>query len=187
MLLGAILQARFFLALDPEVITSCCGSLFSRGGATLGADLASLPAAPTAATLWGTAGAAALAGIAHARWGGGGLAATLGAASALALVAGLAGVASFVSPYVYELPAHRCPFCLLHPEYGRIGYALYAALLAGAVCGIGAAALQPFRAVPSLGAALPRVQRRLELAAAAAFALFAALAGWEVLASGLAA
>jgi hypothetical protein len=184
-LLGAAVQARFFLGLQPEVITSCCGSLFSRGGGTLGAGLAALPPGPTAAALWGTAGGAALAGAAHARWGGGALAAALAVLSGLALLAGIAGVVSFVSPYVYELPAHRCPFCLLRPEYGRAGYVLYAALLAGAVCGIGAGALQPFRAVPSLAGALPRLQRRLAVAAAAAFALFAALAAWEVLASHL--
>jgi hypothetical protein len=178
-------QARFFLGLEPEVITSCCGSLFSEGAGALGGSLAALPHVPTAAALWGTAVAAALAGAAHARRGGGPLAAALALLSALALVAGLAGVVSFVSPYVYELPAHRCPFCLLRPEYGRVGYALYAALLAGAVCGIGAGALQPFRSIPSLAERLPRLQRRLAWTAALAFALFAAIAAWKVLASNL--
>ncbi len=31
----------------------------------------------------------------------------------------------FFSPYIYELPTHRCPFCLLHKEYYFIGYFLY--------------------------------------------------------------
>ncbi len=31
----------------------------------------------------------------------------------------------FFSPYIYELPTHLCPFCLLQKEYYFIGYLLY--------------------------------------------------------------
>ena len=58
LLLEGGLQARFFLSLDPEVITSCCGSLFSRGGAGPGALLAELPPLTAAVALYATAGAA---------------------------------------------------------------------------------------------------------------------------------
>ena len=106
---------------------------------------------------------------------------------AAALAVGLAALVSWVSPYVYELPTHRCPFCLLHAEYGWIGYPLYAALLGGAVAGMGVGALVPARRIPSLSAAVPALQRRLALAAAVLFAAFAALVTWKVLASHLAA
>ena len=188
----AVLQARYFLALEPEVITSCCGSLFSRGGTSgVGAGLAALPAAPLAVALYATAGAAGGAGAAIGRWWrgarGAALAVLLGAAAALALAAGLAAVVSWVSPYVYELPTHRCPFCLLQAEYGWVGYPLYATLLGGAVCGMGAGVLVPARRVPSLAEAVPALQRRLAIAAAVLFALFAAIVTWKVLASHLAA
>ncbi len=32
----------------------------------------------------------------------------------------------FFSPYIYELPTHKCPFCLLQSEYYFIGYFIYA-------------------------------------------------------------
>lgn len=192
LLAEGVLQARWFLSLEPEVITSCCGSLFSRGASSAaGAGLAALPAAPVAIALYATAGTAGTAGAALARWwrgaGGAALAVLLAAAAGLALVAGLAGLVSWVSPYVYELPAHRCPFCLLQAEYGWVGYPLYGTLLGGAVCGLGAGVLVPARRVPSLAAAVPALQRKLALAAAALFALFAALVTWKVLASHLAA
>jgi hypothetical protein len=42
----AVLQWIYFLSLRPDVITSCCGSLFGAGNAGLSAELASLPAFP---------------------------------------------------------------------------------------------------------------------------------------------
>ena len=65
----------------------------------------------------------------------------LAAASALAFVATIAGIISFISLYIYEHPHHHCPFCILKPEYGYQGYwALRAAVRchgggAGGGCG----------------------------------------------------
>jgi hypothetical protein len=187
-----VLQARYFLALEPEVITSCCGSLFSKGGTSaVGAGMAAIPAAPLAVALYATAGTAGGAGAAFGRWwrGGGGvaLALVLAVAAALALGVGLAALVSWVSPYVYELPTHRCPFCLLQREYGWVGYPLYGTLLGAAVCGMGVGVLVPARRIPSLAAAVPVFQRRLAIVAAALFAIFVALVTWKVLASHLAA
>ena len=35
----------------------------------------------------------------------------------------------FFSPYIYELPTHTCPFCLLHQENYFIGYFIYFSLI----------------------------------------------------------
>jgi hypothetical protein len=179
------LRARFFLGLDPEVITSCCGSLFSRGGRSVGASLAELPALPTALAFYGATGAAALAGLAFRRWPRPATAAALGALSALTLPAGLAGIVSHLSPYVYELPTHRCPFCMLQGAYGGVGYLLYGALLGGAVCGMGAALLAPLGRAPSLAGPLPPFLRRLALASAVLLGAFAGLSAWLVATSHL--
>ncbi len=37
--------------------------------------------------------------------------------------------------YHYEVLQHRCPWCLFLPEHGRVGYLLFAALLAAALEG----------------------------------------------------
>jgi hypothetical protein len=183
LLAEAWLLARYFTALRPHVITSCCGSLFGRAGEGLGAELAALPARPAAAALLATAGGAALAAFTLRRRGRGALA--LGALSAAALPASLAAVISWVSPYVYELPAHHCPFCLLQPEYGRVGYPLYGTLLAGCLAGMGAGILAPFRKVASLAGALPALQRRLAGWALALLGAFLLLVAWLVMASPL--
>jgi hypothetical protein len=177
------LQAAYFGGLAPEVITSCCGSLFGEGGRGLGADLASLPPRAAAALLVATL-ALALAALARLRLTGRGAVAA-GLLSAAALPVGLAAVVSVISPYVYELPTHHCPFCLLQREYGWLGYPLYGALLLGAVAGAGVGVLHPFRATPSLAVPLPALQRRLAGAALLGLGAFAALSAWKVLASGL--
>jgi hypothetical protein len=73
----------------------------------------------------------------------------------------IASLISFISPAVYELPTHHCPFCVLQKEYGYIGYLFYAALLGGAVTGMGVGVLNSFRSVPSLAVIIPSMQRRL--------------------------
>jgi hypothetical protein len=181
----ALLQARFFAGLSPEIITSCCGSLFSRGGAGPGALFAALRPSAAGVALYATSAFAVAAGAAFVVTGRSGVGYALAAGSALAATVGLVGVVSFVSPYVYELPAHRCPFCLLQAEYRWVGYPLYVALLGGAVAGIGAGLLTPFRHHASLAARLPALQRRLALTATVLFGAFAALTAVLVLTSRL--
>jgi len=35
----------------------------------------------------------------------------------------------FFSSYIYELPSHRCPYCLLQSDYYFIGYAIYFSMI----------------------------------------------------------
>jgi hypothetical protein len=183
LLAEAVLQAGYFLSLRPEVITSCCGSLFGSRGSGVGSDLASLPPRVAAAGLAATAGGSVAAALAFRRWPAAGWA--LAALSAAALPASLAAVISWLSPYVYELPTHHCPFCLLQGEYLGVGYAIYGALLGGSLAGMGVGVLMPARRVPSLAAAVPRIQRRLAAAAAGLLGALLLLAAWIVLSSEL--
>jgi hypothetical protein len=38
---------------------------------------------------------------------------------------------AFFSTYVYEMPHHHCPFCLLQGDYHYVGYLMYATLFFG--------------------------------------------------------
>jgi hypothetical protein len=176
-------EVAWFRGLHPEVITSCCGSLFSRTGRGIGAELAALPPRLAGALLLGTVGGAVVAALGFRRTGKGGL--LLAGLSAAALVASLAGMVAFVSPYVYELPTHHCPFCLLQREYHFIGYPLYATLLGGSVAGMGVGLLSLLGGAESLATALPARQRRLAGLAALLLGSFAALVAGAVLSSGL--
>jgi hypothetical protein len=92
---------------------------------------------------------------------------------------------SFISIYIYELPTHHCPFCLLHQEYGYVGYFLYAAILTSTVTGMGAGIIDPFRIIPSLRQVIPPQQKKLVLTSMIATAVFLAISGYAVLSSNL--
>ncbi len=179
------LQLKYFLNLRADVITSCCGSLFSEQGPTLASEASGMEAQPAILLFYSALGAAVFANGLHAglrqRWSG--YLAAL--ASAAAFVAAIVGVLSFVSLYVYEHPHHHCPFCLLKPEYGYQGYLLYVPLFVSTAAGLGAGVLQPFAGVGSLKVLVPRASGRLAGAAALGFALFAAVATIMVLKSNL--
>jgi hypothetical protein len=155
----AYLQLRFFLALDTDVITSCCGSLFGSGRENVAAELAGLPPAPALAAFYGVMGVTLAAGLATRRWPRIGYAYAL--LAAVAFAASIIAVVSVVSLYVYEHPHHHCPFCLLKAEYGYQGYLLYGPLFAGTALGLGAGAVRPFAEVESLRAVAPALERRL--------------------------
>ena len=41
------------------------------------------------------------------------------------------GVVYFFGTYIYELPTHQCPFCMLQDHYHYVGYLVWGSLLAG--------------------------------------------------------
>jgi hypothetical protein len=168
------LQLRYFLDLKADVITSCCGSLFSTESSNLVGDAAALPPLPGMIAFYASLALAVVVAAAYrlrpgARW----IGYATAAASALAFGMALAGVLSFLSLYIYEHPHHHCPFCVLKPEYDYRGYWLYVPLFAATAAGLGVGAVQPFARVASLQAVVPAVARRLAAIAAVLFALFA--------------
>ncbi|MGB9731315.1 MULTISPECIES: hypothetical protein [Calditerrivibrio] len=58
-----------------------------------------------------------------------------GVLSIIFLVVAIYSLIDFFSTYIYELPTHRCPFCILQKEYHYIGYLLYFLLLTGSFMG----------------------------------------------------
>ena len=105
--------------------------------------------------------------------------------SLAAFFVSITALVSFISPYIYELPTHHCPFCILQKEYSFVGYFFYASLLGGAIPGAAVGALLPFRSIESLRAALPPVLRLFTLASLAFYVLFALLSACSIAFSGL--
>jgi hypothetical protein len=159
MVAEAYLQFSYFQSLSPDVITSCCGSLFG-GSAATQSDTGLRTELSVRTVFFIMTIATFLAGLFVLRSSGRGtlLFAVL---SAVLFVISLYSLISVFSLYVYELPTHHCPFCLLQREYHHIGYALYIPMFAGAVTGIGAGILHRFRTIASLRETLPALQHRL--------------------------
>jgi len=118
-------QSLYFLDLDPEIISSCCGVVFEIEGEGLGASMASLPPYPMMLAFYGTAPALLLLGLSSARKATPEGYYVYSALGILFFVLSVLAVISFISPYVYEAPTLHCPFCLMRKEYHYLGYPLY--------------------------------------------------------------
>jgi hypothetical protein len=179
----AAAQLRFFLGLDPDVITSCCGALFTPEGAGVAAEVAGFDPAASLAAMYLSGTALLAVGIRYrVRGRGGGLFALLGG---LAFLIALAAVVSCVALYVYEHPHHHCPFCLLKPGHGLIGYWLYLPLFAATALTFGVGLMDPWRGAPSLRGVVAVDGRRFATAALVLFGVFYAVATYAVLGSNL--
>jgi hypothetical protein len=169
-LIEALFQWNYYLRLNPDVITSCCGSLFSVDARTVTSEIASLPRLPMKIAFYVTVTCAIASGFHFFLKNRGGYLFT--SLSTIAFFISILSIVSFISLYYYELPTHHCPFCILQREYGYVGYPLYMVLLGGGVSGMGVGLLMPFRRIGSLSETIPSLQKRLAFASSILFAIF---------------
>lgn len=179
-----LLQGMYFAGMRADIITSCCGSLFSTGENSVASELASLPSIPLKIAFYTGLVFISIVGIfsLHRR---GEERILFSLMTVVMFLISLASLVSFLSSYIYELPTHHCPFCMLQKEFGYIGYAFYLSLFCGTVTGAGAGMLEPFRKIESLSDILPRIQRKLIIAAIFSFLIFGVAATYSMLASPL--
>lgn len=182
--LETLLETAYFLNMQPDVITSCCGSLFSSGRTEgLGSELASLPAIPT---LWAFYSAVVLTLASGTLFYLNNRGGYVYAGLSLALfVVALIAIVSVISIYIYELPTHHCPFCIIMEDYSYIGYLLYVLLFGGVVTGSGIGILLPFRRIQSLTGELPQVIRSLTLTSILFYGSFTLLVSYRIIVSNL--
>lgn len=177
--LETFFQTNYFMGLRADVITSCCGTLFSEETKSIAGEIAGLPPKTTMIVFY-------LAVILTLRVGIHVLATRRGAVAfgllaGVATVVSLAAVISFISPYYYELPTHHCPFCLLQKDYHYIGYPLYLSLFLAGITGMGAGVIERLQGPRSLATVIPSLQRRLCLFSMAGFLAFALLATYPMI------
>jgi hypothetical protein len=178
-----LFQLNFFLQMDPDVITSCCGSLFSADAQGVAAEVAGL--APRT-SLWLLIISAALlfvSGIPFALRGRGGILYAL--LASFAFVCALAAIISFIALYIYEHPHHHCPFCILKAGHDYLGYLLYIPLFCATALALGGGIIAPGRSILSLQAATARLTPMLAWSSLILFFIFYLISTWVVLDSNL--
>lgn len=181
-LADAGLSFAYFIDLQPDTLTSCCGSTFHPDRPGLAAHASALQPGTGLWLMYGSLAAVLAWGVLAARraW----LAQAYAVVSVAFTVVALLAVVAAVSPYVYESPHHHCPFCLLKREYGYFGFALYLPLFAATSAGLASGVLS-LRPPSSLHAWLPRRVQRLRQVSMAGFTLFGLLCALAVWQSGL--
>lgn len=179
--LDLYLQLRYFLGLNPEIITSCCGSLFSDAGKGVAADLAALPARPMMWAFYLGAGLMLGTALLCLRSRAGIWRYLHGAAALVFFGLAIAAIISFISMYIYEMPSHHCPFDILQGQFHFIGYPLFASLFAGVFFGLLPGIFHPLRRVGTLADPILRAERTWLKIGAGSTLLFIILATWPVL------
>jgi hypothetical protein len=155
----SVLQYRYFLGLDPDIITSCCGSLFSSSGTGVASSIAGLPVLPSMVLFFSGSILVIIISLLSLLSEKSFLRALLFLCNAAFLFIALASVVSFISMYIYELPTHHCPFDILQKEYGYIGYPLYLSLFCGVFFGLLPGIFLATGRVPSLQKSYKALER----------------------------
>jgi hypothetical protein len=180
-----LLESAYFLGMEANVITSCCGSLFSSesSSAGLGSEIAALPAKPMLWAFYGAMFCTVANGLFFYLKGKGGY--CYAVLSFIMFAVALVSIVSVISLYIYELPTHHCPFCIIMEDYHYIGYLLYLLLFAAVVSGIGVGILLPFQEVESLKLILSGFISKLALASVLLYATFTAIVSYKIVFSNL--
>lgn len=123
-----VVEILYFGDIDPSKIVSCCGVLFdvtrAGGGLSLALMIPTVVLVPLFYAIFVVMVIVRKKPYLFAFF------------NFLFLVVALTAIITFFSPYVYELPTHRCPFCLLQKGYYYMGYPLYLFLLVGTFFGM---------------------------------------------------
>ena len=175
------LQTKYFLGLKPDVITSCCSTLFTSNATGVASDLASVPSIPGKVAFYMIMALTLASGLYFYLKGRGGY--VFSSLCGISFVMAIISIISFFSLYYYELPSLHCPFNILHKEYYYVGYPLYLCLFVGTVAGMGTGVLMPFRKVASLMEIIPVIQKRLIIFALVCFLIFTAMVTYKVILS----
>jgi len=180
--LEAFLVINYFMGLKPNVITSCCGTLFSTDADSIAGGIASLPIVPAKVLFYLSVVLMLRSGIHFMVTG---RAAHIFSYFSIWLFGfSFFAVISFISLYFYELPTHHCPFDLLQSEYNYIGYPLYLSLFAAGITGAGAGIIDRFKKLPSLKSVIPGLQKRLCLFSMIGYIVFTLIATYTIVFSG---
>lgn len=174
--LDLYLQWRYFSGLQPEVITSCCGSLFSAEGEGVASDLAGMPVGQAMTLFFSTVGCYLLVLLVCLLTRKMIFRTLLFMMSVLVFFVSLGAVVSFISLYIYQMPSHHCPFDMLQANYGYVGYPMYIGLYCAALFGMLPGLSQPLRKYSSLRRELDLVEKNWLIIALGGMVVFLTIA-----------
>ncbi len=180
-LADTVLQVSYFAGLKPDIITSCCGSLFSEGGVGIASSLSSLPLKPMMGIFYVMLSLYLLNAVFALRLKSAVLRRLLPLSAVALFAVAISSMVTFISLYFYEIPTHHCPFDILQAAYGFVGFPLYGSLFGGVFFGMMTGLAEPLGGTPSLREIVPRAQRTWLVVSLVLVLLFAAISSWPIL------
>jgi len=128
--LEIFLDFYMFSTLDISKLVSCCGTVFSSTSSSVVSNIFHIPTSLLLTLFYGTFVFMVI--LKNNK-------VIFGILNFLYLFISLISLILFFSTYVYELPTHHCPFCLLQKDYYYVGYLFYTLLFLGTFSGISSA------------------------------------------------
>ncbi|MDA8165161.1 MAG: hypothetical protein M0017_09050 [Desulfobacteraceae bacterium] len=181
LLCDVALQTLYIGHLVPDIITSCCAVVFSAARGEGHNLLATLDQTAVLRAFYASGFVLAAIGLVLRRRRPAFLLWLYAGGWAWFLCLSLVAIIVAISSYIYAMPFHRCPFCILKPEYHYIGFALYATLLLGSFFGMAGALVGPFRGRPGLAPAVERFQKMAVWSSLLLLAIFVAISSYHYL------
>ncbi|UCM99384.1 hypothetical protein LCX93_07515 [Sulfurimonas sp. SWIR-19] len=123
------LESLMFLSIDTKSVVDCCGAIFSTTDGTYMAHLLSINPIMLLGSFYALFAFIVFAYKIKNRY-------LFSLMNLLFVIAALVSLIGFFGTYIYELPTHHCPFCLLQKDYNYVGYLLYIFLFIGTFFGI---------------------------------------------------
>ena len=113
-----ILEYLYFFDIDPNSLVDCCGAIFSTTSKSWISLILSLPNLYLYTIFYSLAAGLIISYILKARF-------VYAILSALFVPVAILSLIGYFGTYIYELPTHHCPFCLMQSDYNYVGYFLY--------------------------------------------------------------
>lgn len=156
-------QTLYIANLKPDIITSCCAVVFGEQEGNDGNLLGAMPQGLLLEVFYGSALLLATFGHFLSRrlsqlllW-------LNGVVWVFFVCVSFVAITTVFSSYVYAMPYHHCPFCILKPEYHYIGLAIYGTMLPAGFFGIAAALVEVISASQGLTEVVRRFQKKAVL------------------------
>lgn len=181
LLLDQMLVLLYIAGIEPDIITSCCAVVFGEsagGGTNLFTGIGHTPGL---AFFYGSALFLLLFGLAGVLRLGAWSRMLFSVAWLCFFLFALLQVTTLFSSYIYALPYHKCPFCILKPEYHYIGFAIYLALFGGTFFGMSLVVVEPLRRIAGLESEVAGYQRKALFWSLALLVLFTVLTSYHYL------
>jgi len=129
LLIEIVLQMSMFFSLDVHSVVDCCGAIYSTTNGTYMADIIGAKPLYLLTLFYGLYLFIIGAYITKNRY-------FYSIFNLLFMIIALISLIGFFGTYIYELPTHHCPFCMLQKDYHYVGYFLYTFLFIGTFYGI---------------------------------------------------
>jgi len=181
LIIDIALVLTYIGGLQPDIITSCCGVVFgdSTGGRTN--LLSGFSHNVSISLFYGTTMVLIIVGISLVvRWRPWLVFFFSGCWLWYFLLA-LMVVTTEFTPYMYAMPFHKCPFCILKPEYYYIGFFIYSSLFVGTFFGMNVLVVYPLRNMNGLNEVVLRFQKSAVIVSLVMVNVFTALASYHYL------